>query len=146
MGSPALEADSLPTELSGKPWEDPEIHQMTVNQVDQNDWPKETQKKYPVNQTTTMSVWLSNSGTLPLSLSTATVLVFLLINTSHASLLSVVVEIPFCKAKGPGPLSLTTVPVARIWFFHRHDPAQSLVGNQALLQAVAGQGHLTSIC
>ena len=56
MGSPALEADSLPTELSGKPWEDPEIHQMTVNQVDQNDWPKETQKKYPVNQTTTMSV------------------------------------------------------------------------------------------
>ena len=39
-----------------------------------------------------------------------------------ASLLSVFVEILFCKSKGPGPLSLTTGLVARIWFFYCCDP------------------------
>ena len=77
-----------------------------------------------------------NSGTLPLSLpkclSICTVL-FFLINTSLASLFYVFVQILFCKVEGPGPLSLTTGLVARIWCSHRHDPAQSLVGNQALL-------------
>ena len=74
-----------------------------------------------------------SSGSLPLSLpkclSICTVL-FFLINTSLASLLSVFVEILFCKVQGPGPLSLTTGLVARIWCSHYHDPAQSLVGNQ----------------
>ena len=39
-----------------------------------------------------------------------------------ASTLSVFVEILFCKSKGPGPLSLTTGLVARIWFFHCCNP------------------------
>ena len=76
---------------------------------------------------------LSNSGTfslsLPMCLSTYTVHLFLLIKTSLASLLSVFVEILFCKAKGPGPLSLTTGLGARICCFRRCHPAQSLVGN-----------------
>ena len=54
---------------------------------------------------------------------------FLLINTLLASLLFVFVEILFCKAEGPGPLSMTPGPVARIWCFHCGDPAQSLAGN-----------------
>ena len=53
----------------------------------------------------------------------------LLINTLHAPLLSIFVEILFCKAKGSGPLSLTTGLVERIWCFHCCNPAQSLVGN-----------------
>ena len=43
---------------------------------------------------------------------------FLLINTLPASLPSTFVEIIFCKAEGPGPLSLTAGLVARIWFFY----------------------------
>ena len=62
-------------------------------------------------------------------LCTCTVLFFLLVNTLLASLLSVFVEILFCKTKGPGHLSLITGLVARIWGFHRHYPAQFLVGN-----------------
>ena len=44
--------------------------------------------------------------------------------TLLASLLSVFVEILFCKAKGSGPFSLTTGLVARIWCFHCRAPAQ----------------------
>ena len=54
---------------------------------------------------------------------------FLLINTLLASLLFVFLEILFCKAEGPGLLSMTPSPVARIWCFHCCDPAQSLAGN-----------------
>ena len=57
---------------------------------------------------------------------------FLLINTylqhSLAVLPSVFVETLFCKDEGPGPLSLTTSLVARIWCFHCSDPAQYLAG------------------
>ena len=60
--------------------------------------------------------WLCLSPSPPVCIST--VLFFLLINTLLALLLSVFVEILFCKAKGPGPLSLTTGLVARIWYFH----------------------------
>ena len=52
-----------------------------------------------------------------------------LINALLAPLLSIFVEILFCKAKGSGPISLTTGLVARIWCFHCHNPAQFLVGN-----------------
>ena len=62
-------------------------------------------------------------------LCTCTVLFFLLVNILLASLLSVFVEILFCKAKGPGPLSLTTGLVARICCFRHRHPAQSLAGN-----------------
>ena len=50
-------------------WEDPEIYLMwTVNRANQNDWPRETQKKYPIIVIqTAMRVQLSNSGTFPLS-------------------------------------------------------------------------------
>ena len=30
-------------------------------------------------------------------------------------------EILFCKVEGPGPLSLTVGPVARIWCFHHRN-------------------------
>ena len=40
------------------------------------------------------------------------------LNKQFASLLSIFVEIIFCKAEGPGPLSLTAGLVARIWFFY----------------------------
>ena len=52
-----------------------------------------------------------------------------LINALLASLLSVFVENLFCKAEGPGPLSLTTVLVARIWCFRCCDTAQFPAGN-----------------
>lgn len=36
-----------PVEMRMHAWEDPETHQMwTLNQTNQNDWPKETQKKH----------------------------------------------------------------------------------------------------
>ena len=59
-----------------------------------------------------------------------------------ASLLSVFVEILFCKAIGPCSLSLTTGLVARIWCFHCHDPADSgwePKAHSKLLQAEATQ-------
>ena len=65
-------------------------------------------------------------------LSTRTVLFFLLINTSLASLLSICVEILFCKAEGLGPLSLTTALMAGIWRSPHHEPAQPLAGNPRL--------------
>ena len=52
------------------------------------------------------------------------------------SLFSVFVGILFCKAKGSGPLSLTTGLVARIWYYRN-----LWLGTEASLQAVAGQGH-----
>ena len=53
----------------------------------------------------------------------STVLFFLLINTLLALLLSVFLEILFCKAKGPGPLSLTAGLVAKTWCSHSLDSA-----------------------
>ena len=51
-------------------WADPKMYQIwTVNQTNQNDCPKETQEKCPIKVIqTTLRAWLSNSGTLPLSL------------------------------------------------------------------------------
>ena len=75
----------------------------------------------------TLSPWVC-----PMCLFTRTVLFFLLIHTLLASLLCVFVEILFCKDEGPVPLSLTTGLVARIWYFHHCDLAQSLSGNTSL--------------
>ena len=75
--------------------------------------------------------WLL-SLSLPMCLLTHTVLFSLLINTLLTSLLCVFVEVLFCKDVGPVPLSLTTGLVARIWYFHHHDLAQSLSGNPSL--------------
>ena len=65
--------------------------------------------------------WLSLSLSSPVCIST--VLFFLLINALLALLLSVFMEILFCKAKGPGPLSLTAGLVARTWCSHSFDSA-----------------------
>ena len=71
---------------------------------------------------------------------------FLLINILLASLFSVFVEILFCKAKGPGPLTLTTDLVARIWCSYHHDLA-SISGWEPKppLWAVAGWGQWRSL-
>ena len=74
-----------------------------------------------------------NSGTVPLSLpvclSIQTVLFSLLINTLFASLISVFVEMLFCKTQWLGPLSLISGLVISIWcFYHHHDPV-SAYGN-----------------
>ena len=117
-------------------WEEPEIYQIwTVNQAYQNDWPKETWKKYPIKIIqTAIRMLLSNSLLEPacVSIHTYCILFFLLINTLLASLISIFVEILFCKAKGPGPLSLTTGLVPRICYFHCYDSAQSLAGSPSL--------------
>ena len=76
-----------------------------LNLANQNDLPEENWKKHPIKIIQTARG--CNSGTLPLSLpmclTTPTVLFTLLINTVIISLLSVFVGILFCKAKGPGP-------------------------------------------
>ena len=51
------------------------------------------------------------------------ILFILLINSLFASLLSMFREVFFCKAEGPGPLSLTTGLVASIWCFNHHNLA-----------------------
>ena len=50
----------------------------------------------------------------------------LLINISHASLLSIFVGILFCKVERPAPLSLTNDLVARIWCSYCRDPSPAL--------------------
>ena len=68
--------------------------------------------------------WGRDSGALPLSLS-----LFLLINSLLTSLLSIFVEALLCKAKGPGPLSLTTGLAVRSWCFYRSHQPQSMAAN-----------------
>ena len=88
-------------------WEDPEIYQIwTVNQANQNDWLKETQKKHPIKVIQTASrVRLRDSPLVPhVSIHTHCAL-FLLMNTLLALLLSVFVGILFHKAVGQGVLS-----------------------------------------
>ena len=127
-------------------WEGPAIYQIwTVNQGNSNDWPKETWKKclIKVIQAATR-VQLSNSLSLraPVCLSTQTVLFYFSINTLPVSLLSIFGGILFCKAEGPGPLSLTTDLVTRIWCFHRRNPASVAGWEPQPLQAKATQDHI----
>ena len=72
--------------------------------------------------------WRCNSATLPvpettMCLSTRNILFVLWMNILLASVLLIFAEILFCKAEGPGSLSLTTGLVTRIWCAHRCDPA-----------------------
>ena len=85
-----MSRDALPTGLCSRihlgyevyahTWEDPEIYQIwTVSQVNQNAWPKEIQKKYPIKFIqTTMKVKLRHCLSLSNSmcLSTPIVLFF----------------------------------------------------------------------
>ena len=100
----------------------------TVNQANQNDWPEGPWKKYPIKVTqTAMRVQLRDSPSESAYVSVHMYCtLFPLINTS---LLSVFVEILFYKAKGPGPLSLTTDLMARIWCFTAAVQPQSLAGS-----------------
>ena len=69
---------------------------------------------------------------------------FLLINILLASLLSIFVEILFCKAEGPELSSLTTSLVARVSCAFTAATQLSLwLGTQALFQAAASWSHLT---
>ena len=114
-------------------WADPEIYQIrTLNQANQNDWPKETQKKCPIKVVQT-----ATRAPLSDSLSpwvwqwvyTHTHFFPLLINTLLASLFSIFVEIPCCKTKGPGTLSLTTLSRLGSSAFTAATQLQSLAGD-----------------
>ena len=87
-------------------WEDPEIYQIwTVNQANQHDWSKETQKKCPIKviQVATRAR-LSNSvsppGSACVSICTDTTLFPLKWFTCFTT---VFVEILLCKVEGQGP-------------------------------------------
>ena len=114
-----------------------------MNQANQNDRPKETQKKRSIKEiqtTTRAQLRESPSESAHVPIHTCCTL-FLSINTLLASLLSVFVDILFCKTEGPGPLSLTTGLVARIWCSHYRDSACLWLGTQAMPQAIEDQGH-----
>jgi len=116
----------LDQEMHAQTWKDPEIYEIwTVNQANQNDWPKENQKKHPIKIIqTTMRARLRDSPSESAHVSIHTYCtLFLQLNTLLASLLSRLVGILFCKAEGPRPLSLTTGLVPRISCFHCHYPA-----------------------
>ena len=102
-------------------WENPEVYQIrTLKQANQNDWPKETWKKCPIKVLqTAMRARLSLS--LPVCLSTRTVLLLSLMNTFLVSLLSVFVGILFLQSCRARALSLTTGLVARIRCSHHRD-------------------------
>ena len=130
----------LAKEMHTHMWEDPEVCQVwTVKQENQNDWPKEIRKKCPIKAVqTTRRMPLWDLLSLPESTHVYPCVVpfSLLINTLFASLLSLFAGILSCKAEGPGPLSLTTGLVARIWGA-RTKPSLWL-GTQAKLQIIAG--------
>lgn len=113
-------------------WEvDPEIYQIwAMNQANQNDWSKETWKRYPIKVIQTRGCDSSDSHPESSCVTVHKYCTFpLLINALLAPLFSIFAEILLCKAKGSGPMSLTTGLIARIWCFHCHNPAQFLVGN-----------------
>ena len=103
--------------------ESPEIYQFDIPEPDKSKWlakgnPEEIPHKSNSNyQKGHDSATQGLSLSLPVCLSIGTVLFFLRIHTWLAPLLSLFVEILFCKAEGPGPLSLTTGLVASIWSF-----------------------------
>ena len=104
-------------------WEEPEIHQIqTLNQANQNDWPKETRKKCPILSDSSYHEGATLSLSPAMCLSTHTVSFSLLMNTSLVSLLSIFVGILFLQSRRARSLSLTTGLVAGIWCCHHHDP------------------------
>ena len=121
--------------------EDPEIYQIWicvvwfVNHINQNNWPKETWKKYPIEVIqTAVRAWLSDSLSLslspPMGLSICTVL--------FSPLDKYLLHYFFLCGNSllwswrPDPSSLTMGLVARIWCFHPRDQPQSRAGNPSL--------------
>ena len=108
-------------------WEDPEIIPNIDCEQGKPKWlvsSRETWKKHLIKvlQTATraqLRYSLSESAHVPIHTYCT---LFLLINNVLASLLSIFVGILLCIAEGPGPLSLTTGLVIRIWCFHCRDP------------------------
>ena len=106
------------------PWKDPEINQIqTQNQGKQDEWPKETQKKYPIKGIQTLvRAWLSLSPSMCLS----TCALFLLINTLLVSLLSISIQkFTFTHLMGQGLVTghwslVTGGLVVRIQHSHCH--------------------------
>ena len=113
----------------GCTWQDPEIRTLnqiwTLNQANQNEWPKETLKKRPIKviQLSQGRNLRTRPLSLPLCLSTCTVLFssnkYLVVFTT----LHLFMGILFCKAEGSGPLLVNTGLVARIWCCRGHNPA-----------------------
>ena len=95
----------------------------------QGHWSKETWKKCPQKWFKLPQGHDSLSESACVSFHMYHTLFFLLINTSLVSLLSVIVGILFLQSWRARASSLTTSLVARIWRFHRCDPAQPLAGN-----------------
>ena len=101
--------------------------------------PHKSNSNYPegVTQRRTLS--------LPVCLSTSPVFFFLLLNPLFASLFSLFGAILLCKAKEPGPLSLTTCLVVRIWCSHLCNldsvSGEELKPHFKRLQAKATQDH-----
>ena len=99
-----------------------------------------------LNHCSTREVPLIISFSLPMCLSTRTVLLFLLINTLLVSLLSVFVGILFLQSCRARALSLTFGLVASIWCSHCCDPT-SITGRELkpcfkLLQAEATRDQI----
>ena len=103
--------------------EDPEIYQIwTLNQANQNDWPKRTWKKCPIKEIQTATrMQLSLSLSLSLSMcpvSTCTVLFF-----PPKTLLSLYfVGILLLQSQRARALSLSTGLAAGVWRSHHGDP------------------------
>ena len=127
-------------------WENLEIYQIqTLNQANQNDWSKETQKKCPIKviQTATRA-WLSLWARLCVY-PHVLYFFFLLINTLLVSLLSVFVGIPFLQSHRARALSLTTGLLATTQCSHCRD-LTSITGREPKqcykpLQAEATRDH-----
>ena len=85
---------------------------------------------FPPNSALFIWHWLSEKAKILASyIFTCTVLFFLLVSTLFASHFSVFVEILLGKAKGTGPLAMTTGPVLRSGALTTTIRPQSLAGN-----------------
>ena len=113
--------------------EDPEIYQIwTVSQANQNDWPKQAWKKYSIKVVQAATrLWVSCSLFASVHQRACPHIEYSFPpNKCFVSLLSVFLEILFCRAEGPEPLSLTADLGARIWRFTAASRPQSLAGSR----------------
>ena len=135
-------------------WENSEILQQiwTLNQANQNDWPMENWKNWPIKLIQiAMRVWLSLSLSLSLSeptrksLSTSSIFLFLLINTLLVSLLFIFMGIFFCRAEGPGPCHWPLVEWLGFGALTTRTQPHLWLGNRSPASSCTGQSHLRSL-
>ena len=106
-------------------WKDPEIYQIwTVNQANQNDWPKETWKKCPIKVIqTAMRVQLRDSPSESACVSIHTYCTLLPPNKYFTGFTTFrLCGNSFLQSWRPGPLPLINGLLARIWCSHRCNP------------------------